>query len=237
MAVAQKSENYRKQFLKKQDQLLTLFKTLFQAVGEQLEKLNSISCADDVHYLTLKEVCALMETPSMQWDIKKTQWRKTAYRWYQQLPNYTEIVLQEKCIGQREALLTHVVFPSGNGRTQGRPCMPGTAKGNVMIYNAETKLDAEQVKGKILVAEKISKELLLLPVKGLIIEEERTYEEVAAMANTNVSFPVLTGVRAACSLLQYTQQVHLNGWTGEVIADSKQEEFIQNKWAGYRLKK
>lgn len=115
--------------------------------------------------------------------------------------------------------------------------MPGTAKGNVMIYNAETKLDAEQMKGKILVAEKISKELLLLPVKGLIIEEERTYEDVAAMANPNVSFPVLTGVRAACSLLQYTQQVYLNGWTGEVIADSTQEEFIQNKWAGYRLKK
>lgn len=79
--------------------------------------------------------------------------------------------------------------------------------------------------------------MLSLPLKGLIIEEERTYEEVAALASPNVSFPVLTGVRAACSLLQYTQQVYLNGWTGEIHANSEQEQLMQNKWTGYRLKK
>ncbi len=237
IAVAQKSESYRKQFLKQQDQLVALFKTLFQAVGKRLEEVGSLSCADDVHYLTLKEVRASMEDPSVRWEAEKTQWRRTAYHWYQQLPNYTEIVLQEKCIGQRKEQLTHIVFPSGNGKTQGRPCMPGMAKGNVIICNAETKLEAEQVEGNILVAEKISKELLSLPLKGLIIEEERTYEEVAALASPNVSFPVLTGVRAACSLLQYTQQVYLNGWTGEIRANSEQEQFMQNKWAGYQWKK
>lgn len=93
------------------------------------------------------------------------------------------------------------------------------------------------MEGKILVAEHLSKELLLLPLKGLIIEEERTYEEVIALISSNVSFPVLTGVHAACSLLQYTQQVSLNGWTGEIHAKGEQKPFMQNQWAGYQCKK
>lgn len=237
IAVAQKSENYRKQFLKQQDQLVTLFKTLFQAAGKRLEEAGCLSNAEDVHYLTLKEVRASMEDPSIRWDAEKPKWRKAAYEWYQKLPNYTEMVLQEKCIGQREEPLTQIVFPSGNGKTQGRPCMPGMAKGSVIICNVETKLDAKQLEGKILVAEHLSKELLLLPLKGLIIEEEQTYEEVAALASPNVSFPVLTGVRAASSLLQYTQQVSLNGWTGEIHAKGEQASFTQNQWAGYQWKK
>lgn len=237
IVLAQKSENYRKQFLKQQDQLVTLFKTLFQAVGKWMEEAGCFSSAEDVHYLTLKEIQAFMEDPSIRLDAEKTRQRKASYEWYQRLPNYTEMVLREKCMGQREEPLTQIVFPSGNGKTQGRPCMPGMAKGSVMICNAETKLEAKQVEGKILVAERLSKELLLLPLKGLIIEEERTYEEVIALAGLNVSFPVLTGVHAACSLLQYTQEVSLNGWTGEVHAKGAQKPFMQNQWTGYQCKK
>ena len=145
----QKSETYRKQFLKLQDQLVKLLAELFLAAGNRLYEAGSISDVDDVHYLVLKEVLASMENPSIQWKDNRPTWRREAYHWYLNLPNYTEMVLQKKCIGQQKEPLTHMVFPSGSGKTQGRPCMPGLSKGDILIYDGKQPLPEEQAAGKI----------------------------------------------------------------------------------------
>lgn len=231
----QKSETYRKQFLKLQDQLVKLLAELFLAAGNRLYEAGAISDVDDVHYLVLKEVLASMEDPSIQWKDNRSAWRREAYRWYLNLPNYTEMVLQKKCIGQQEEPLTHMVFPSGSGKTQGRPCMPGLSKGDILIYDGKQPLSEEQAAGKIIITAHLSKFLLSLPLKGLILEEELTCEQVSTQANPRVCFPVLSGVRGACSLFQYTQQIYLNGWTGEITASREQtSEKTKTLWSEYR---
>ena len=204
----QKSETYRKQFLKLQDQLVKLLAELFLASGIREYEACAIADGDDVHYLVLKEVLASMEDPSIQWKDNRSAWRREAYRWYLNLPNYTEMVLQKKCIGQQEEPLTHMVFPSGSGKTQGRPCMPGLSNGDILIYDGKQPLSEEQAAGKIIITAHLSKFLLSLPLKGLILEEELTCEQVSTQANPRVCFPVLSGVRGACSLFQYTQQIY-----------------------------
>lgn len=231
----QKSETYRKQFLKLQDQLVKLLADLFLAAGNRLYEAGAISDVDDVHYLVLKEVLASMEDPSIQWKDNRPTWRREAYRWYLNLPNYTEMVLQKKRIGQQEEPLTHMVFPSGSGKTQGRPCMPGLSKGDILIYDGKQPLSEEQAVGKIIITAHLSKFLMSLPLKGLILEEELTCEQVSAQANPRVCFPVLSGVRGACSLFQHTQQIYLNGWTGEITASREQtSEKTKTLWSEYR---
>lgn len=231
----QKSETYRKQFLKLQDQLVKLLADLFLAAGNRLYEAGSISDVDDVHYLVLKEVLASMEDPSIQWKDNRPTWRREAYHWYLNLPNYTEMVLQKKCIGQQEEPLTHMVFPSGSGKTQGRPCMPGLSKGDILIYDGKQPLSEEQAAGKIIITAHLSKFLLSLPLKGLILEDELTCEQVSTQANPRVCFPVLSGVRGACSLFQHTQQIYLNGWTGEITASREQtSEKTKTLWSEYR---
>ena len=231
---AQKSECYRKQFLRLQDQLLKLFANLFLAAGKRLQEAGAISDADDVHYLTLKEVLASMEDPSIHWDVNHLAWRRKTYQWYRTLPNYTKMILQEKCIGQTEEPLTHILFPSGSGKTQGRPCAPGLSKGDILIYDGKQPLLEEQAVGKIVITAHLSKALLSMPLKGLILEDELTCEQVSQQADPLISFPVLSGVRSACTLFQYTHQVYLNGWTGEITAIREQAtEKTKTLWSEY----
>ena len=64
---------------------------------------------------------------------------------------------------------------------------------------------------------------------------EKTCEQVSTQANPRVCFPVLSGVRGACSLFQHTQQIYLNGWTGEITASREQtSEKTKTLWSEYR---
>ena len=95
--------------------------------------------------------------------------------------------------------------------------------------------DLKQAAGKIIITAHLSKFLLSLPLKGLILEDELTCEQVSTQANPRVCFPVLSGVRGACSLFQHTQQIYLNGWTGEITASREQtSEKTKTLWSEYR---
>jgi phosphohistidine swiveling domain-containing protein len=235
LLLAKKAETYRKLFLKVHDQLSTLLLDLFAVIGQRLAEECVISSPEDVLYLTLQEALASIKDPSIHWDAEKIEERKMKYQCYCRMPNYTELVMQEEIKGQQLEMWTHMIFPSGNGKTQGRPCMPGLVKGEVLVLSQPTRLTKSQAAGKILVVRKMSPNCFRLPLLGLIVEEEQNYDAVSDAMHHNILFPVVTGVRGACALLRHTNTVSLNGWTGEIVATrEKNDTSVQNKWTQYR---
>ena len=198
---------------------------LFKGIGHNFYQLKVIDKPQDVFYLTIDEIIALIEGRSISSNIPKlTQIRKKEYESYhksQPCPDrmvikgatgiydpYLQVLM--KCNGLDDQLLSS----EDPKKLVGTPCSPGTVEGKVRVV--KSMKDAEGLNGEILVTFRTDPGWITLypNCSGLLIERGSLLSHSAVVAR-ELGLPTIVGVIGGLTKkLQTGMKVRMDGGSG-----------------------
>lgn len=206
---------------------------LFKGIGHNLHQLKVIENPQDVFYLTIDEIIALVEGRSISaglWEL--TQIRKKEYESYRKsqpcpdrmiikgatgiYDSYPQVLM--KCSGMDDQLLAS----DDPKKLVGTPCCPGIVEGEVRVVN--NMKDAEGLNGEILVTFRTDPGWITLypNCSGLLIERGSLLSHSAVVAR-ELGLPTIVGVVGGLTQkLQTGMKVRMDAGRGVIeILDSQ----------------
>ena len=187
-----------------------IVRTIFTAVGRQLEKDGFLENAEDVFYLTIDEAFLPPENAA-----KLTSQRKERYRLYRNLPAYTRLIFDKHEFNKNHAGVNAYSRRRESNKLVGTPCSFGKATGRAcVITDAARALD---VRGKILVTKMTDPGwvFLIAGAKGIVSEKGSLLSHTAIISR-ELKIPSIVGTDGLLETVKDGDLLHMNGSTGEI---------------------
>lgn len=212
---ARRCINYREASRMDRARAFGLVRHLFRQMGQRLQSQQVLKASEDIFYLSLDEVSALLfgSGPRCNW-AKRVAERRQQYRQWEEyaLP---ERILCQGPVGAHLLPLRSTTAPDKKAQLQGMGCAPGEVEGEALIVRDPAQ--AQNLKGKILVAEMTDPGwvFLMIQAAGLIVEKGSLLSHTAIIGR-ELGIPTVVGVSDATRRIQNGQRLALNGQTGEI---------------------
>ncbi|HZG81194.1 MAG TPA: phosphoenolpyruvate synthase [Brevibacillus sp.] len=185
-----------------------LYKQALLKEAEQLVKANVIHEKEDIYYLTFEELCEVVRTKQVDYQIISK--RKEEYQYYEKLNSPRVITSDGEIIAGK--------YRRGNlpdGAIVGLPVSAGVIEGRArVILHME---DADLEEGDILVTSFTDPSWtpLFVSIKGLVTEVGGLMTHGAVIAR-EYGLPAIVGVENATKRIQNGQRIRVNGTEGYI---------------------
>lgn len=196
-----------------------LVKRIFLSIGWSYHRMNILEQPDDIFFLDLNEIFAVIKGSATDLDLKHTvRIRKERYSRQVQSPTPpSRVAIRGMKI---EAFLDSYVFETDIGKKNdtnlcGIACSPGQASGQAKIVkkpDPDIKMD-----GNILISEMTDPGwvFLMMRANGLIVERGSVLSHTAIIGR-ELGIPTIVGVKNATKRIPDGSTLYMNGETGEI---------------------
>ena len=193
-------------------------RAVFMEIGNSLDKLDVLEKADDIFYLDVQEISALIRGTGASAKLKPLiRSRRAEFEGYATRSEPPRRFIT--CgLAQLESSIQVIESDGSNENVnarKGQACSPGIVRGPVCVVTDPRTATIKS--GDILVAERTDPGwVTIFPlVKGVIMERGSLLSHSAIVAR-ELGLPAVVGVEDACRWLQDGDWVELNGASGHI---------------------
>lgn len=190
-----------------------IVRLIFSRLGEIFAEQKLIDSPEDVFWITVEEVFALIkEAKPMQGIVAE---RKAKYEVYKLLPAYQRLIFEDEEFDKIHRSINAHIFKSDGNKLQGTPCSDGITEGEALVVTDVTAV--KDYKNKILVTKMTDPGwvFLLVSAKGVISEKGSLLSHTAIISR-EIKIPSVVGVENLMSTVHTGDWIRMNGNTGEI---------------------
>ena len=197
--------------------MMARIRELLWSIGEELEQDGRLEAAEDVFFLTLREIHTALAGKDMHEIVRD---HRTDYDFEMRRRRIPRVLLSD---GTEPSALATDEADEAQGVLRGTPASPGrvTAKARVML----DPTGAHLAPGEILVAPSTDPGWtpLFLTAGGLVMEMGGAISHGAVVAR-EYGIPAVVGVAGAIERISTGQQITVDGAAGKIIIEEPAEE-------------
>ncbi len=189
-----------------------IVRLIFLTIGAQYCRDGILQQQRDIFYLTLTEA---FDPPA---DIQKQiQHRKESYALFQALPAYTRLIFEEQEFDKHHRSVNTYQKAQNRNHLEGTPCSFGEVTAPALVVTDVTRLDIEDVRGKILITRMTDPGwVYLLAMAEGIISEKGSLLSHTAIISRELGVPSVVGAEGLMQTVRTGDTVCMNGSTGMI---------------------
>ncbi len=203
----------REQSRLNRSKIFGMLRSIILKIANHFVDSGILSDRDDIFYLTLDEVFALIDKPfDVDGIIRK---RKSAYAIYNDLPDYSRLILSNAHFDKRHARVNKTVYQHSDKNFMGTICSGGTVRGEAVVITSPD--DMVDTSNKIIIAKMTDPGWVYILANALgIVTEKGSILSHTAIVSRELGIPAIVGVSGITDAIKSGQHVILNGDKGTV---------------------
>ncbi|MBP5261927.1 MAG: phosphoenolpyruvate synthase, partial [Clostridiales bacterium] len=190
-----------------------IVRLIFDALGDCYAKQDLMTAAEDIYYLTVDEVFAMIDHPR---DMRPViDERKQQFEIFRHLPAYSRLVFAEKEYDKNHVSVNAYVRHNQENELTGTPCSGGIAEGEALVITDIN--DTYDVAGKILVTKMTDPGwvFLLANAQGVISEKGSLLSHTAIISR-ELKIPSVVGVPDLMTTVHTGDILRMDGDSGKI---------------------
>ncbi|MBQ8118061.1 MAG: phosphoenolpyruvate synthase [Lachnospiraceae bacterium] len=210
-----------------------IVRLIFTTIGKQFAVQGILEKQEDIFYLTVEEVFALVESKEnlaesiesgdrgRVEDVKRTvAERKEQYQLFAQLPAYSRLIFAGREFDKQHSRVNAYRRAQLKQYLQGVPCSGGEVTAEALVI--ENVNQAQDVAGKILITRMTDPGwvFLLATAKGVISEKGSLLSHTAIISR-ELKIPSIVGVSNLLETVHTGDVIHMDGSTGRIRINIK----------------
>lgn len=194
-------------------------RTIFQSIGEDLQKEGALKNARDLFYLTIEEVMNIYNGALPAPELNQlAELRKAQYAQFEKEESPDPRILTRGAVYVKNELIQPVVIENFDGQDfdlKGLPCCPGILEGVIKIISSPQ--DNLDLNGEILVAERTDPGWVALypSISGLLVERGSLLSHSAIVAR-EMGIPTIVSIPRLTKVLKTGMRVRIDGKAGTI---------------------